>query len=152
SIPVETLRIVPGLHGTNTPADLLPKHDDPTIRGTQVLQTMDGDGPLPDLGLVIPGATLTGLVRVRFWQLAGEHDVTVGPPGGCDSWRLAHMAEFDEHRVGVVLRHNPTAHHGTVKGVLLMAIFPHRRYLLQVGQHGFDHAGPDVLAHAPRRD
>src|SRR5262249_18685196 len=149
SISVDTLRIVAGLHGTNTPADLLPKHDDPAIRGTQVLQTMDGDRPLPNLRLVISRATLTGLIGARFWELAGEHDVTVGPPGWRHSWRLADVAEFNEHRVGVVLRHNPTAHHGTAKGMLLMAIFPHRRHLLQVGQHRFDHPGPDVLAHAP---
>src|SRR5262249_18669212 len=113
---------------------------------------MDGDWPLPNLRFVISGATLTGLIGVRFWKLAGEHDVTVGPPGRRDFWCLADVAKFDEHRMGVVLRHNPTAHHGTAKGMLLMAIFPHWGHLLQVGQHRFDHPSPDVPAHAPGRD
>src|SRR5262245_50348148 len=95
SISVDTLRIVPCLHGTNTPANLLPKHNDSAIRGTQVLQTMDGDRPLPNLRLIISRATLTGLIGVRFWKLAGEHDVTVGPPGWRGSWCLTDVAEFD---------------------------------------------------------
>src|SRR5262245_32054120 len=43
-VPGEALRVAACLHGTDTPAELLPEHDDPTVRGAQVLQAVDGDG------------------------------------------------------------------------------------------------------------
>ena len=41
---------------------------------------MDGDRPLTDLGLVVTGLPLARLVGVASSELAGEHDVTIGPP------------------------------------------------------------------------
>src|SRR6516162_10646140 len=60
------------------------------------------------------------------------------------------MAEFDEHCIGVVLRHDPSAHHRTTEPMLLVAGLPDRGNLLQVRQNGFDHPRPDILSHPPR--
>ena len=53
--PAQAIGSLPCLNSANTPPELLPKHDDTTIRGPQVLQAMDGNGPLTDLGLVVTG-------------------------------------------------------------------------------------------------
>src|SRR5580765_352867 len=151
-VSTEALRVLSCLNGANAPPDLLSEHRDPAIRGSQVLQPMDGDRPLSDLRLIVSRAALTRLIGSAFRELAGEHDVAVGPPGRRDAVGLAHAAEFDEHRAGVVLGHNPGAHQGAAKGMLPVAVFPDRRHLLQVGQHRFDHPGPDVLAHSSRGD
>ncbi len=62
------------------------------------------------------------------------------------------MAQFDKHRVGVVHRHDPAAHHRSAEAVLLAAVFPDRRHLLQVGQDIFHHPRPDVVADPAGRD
>ena len=122
----------------------------PAIGGPKVLQAMDGNGPLTDLGLVVTGLPLARLVGVSG-ELAGEHDVTISPPRWCGTWGLAHVSEFEEHGIGVVHRHNPAVHHGTTEGMLLVAIFPDRGHLLQVRQDVFDHARPDIVPHAAGR-
>gem|GEM_PF-3908828 len=53
--PAQAIGSLPCLNGANTPPELLPKHDDTTICGPQVLQAMDSNGPLTDLGLVVTG-------------------------------------------------------------------------------------------------
>ena len=98
-----------------------------------MLQSVDGDGPLRDLGLVVAGMPLAFLVGFRG-ELAGEHDAAIGPPRRGHAFSLADMPEFDEHGVRVVLRHDPAAHHRAAEGMLVAAIFPNRRHLLQVGQ------------------
>ena len=57
----------------------------------------------------------------------------IGPPRGRDALGLAHVAEFEEHRVGVVHRHDPAAHHRAAERMLLVASLPDRSHLLQVG-------------------
>ena len=52
------------LDGANAAPDLLPKHGDAAIRGAQMLQAMDGNRPLPDLGLIVAGLPLARLVGV----------------------------------------------------------------------------------------
>ena len=60
------------------------------------------------------------------------------------------MAEFDEHRIGVVDRHNPAAHHRAAERMLLVTGLPDRGHLLQVRQNSLDHPRPDILPHPPR--
>jgi hypothetical protein len=43
----------------NSTPKLLPEHDDPAVRGRQVLQAVNGDRSLTDLGFVIAGSPLT---------------------------------------------------------------------------------------------
>src|SRR4030095_7012419 len=76
--PAQAIGSLPCLNSANTPPELLPKHDDTTICGPQVLQAMDSNGPLTDLGLVVTGLPLARLVGVSG-ELAGEHDVTISP-------------------------------------------------------------------------
>ncbi len=121
-----------GLHGPDAPSRLIPEHHDPAIGGADMLQSVDGDWPLRDLCLIVAGLPLTGLVGIRG-KLAGEHDGAIGPPGGRDAFGLADVTEFEEHRVGIVNRHDPAAHHRAAEGMLLVAGFPDRSDLLQVG-------------------
>src|SRR5262249_28090494 len=62
------------------------------------------------------------------------------------------MAEFDEHRVGVVEWHDPAAHHWTAEGMLPVAVLPDRSHLLQVGQDHLHHSDPDIRRYSPRPD
>src|SRR5215471_6976975 len=57
-LPAQAVGSLPRLYRTNTTSELLPEHDDTAICGPQVLQTMDGNGPLTDLGLVVAGLPL----------------------------------------------------------------------------------------------
>src|SRR5262245_26012118 len=90
--PAQAIGRLPCLHSANTPPELLPKHDDTAICGPQVLQAMDGNGPLTDLGLVVAGLPLARLVGVSG-ELTGEHDVTISPPRWRGTWGLAHVPE-----------------------------------------------------------
>ena len=79
--------------GSPRPAsNLVAKHRDATIRSAKVLQAVDRDRALRHLGLVITGVALGELIGIRS-ELAGEHEVAVGPPGRRDTFALAHMAE-----------------------------------------------------------
>jgi len=113
-----------------------------------MLQSVDGDWPLRDLCLIVAGPPLTGLLRIRG-KPAGEHNRAIGPPRGCDAFGLADMAEFDEHGIGVILRHDPAAHHWATERMLAVAILPDRTHLLQVRQDRFYHSDPDVALHSP---
>jgi hypothetical protein len=73
-------------------AKQLPEHGEPTVRGSQVLQAMDGDRPLTDLSLVVAGLPLTRFVRIGG-ELAGRHNI-VGPPSARDARGLAHMPQL----------------------------------------------------------
>ena len=115
-----------------------------------MLQAVDGNGPLTDLGLIVAWLPLARLVGISG-ELAWEHDVTIGPPRWRGVWSLAHVPEFDEHSAGVVHGHNPAAHHGAAEGMLLVAIFPDWGHLLQVRHDVFHHARPDIVSHAARR-
>ena len=142
--PAQAVGVAAFLDGAYTSPDVPPKHTDLAVSGAQMLQIVDGNGPLSDLRLIISGATLAGLVRVGVWKLAREHDGAIGPPLR-GALRLTHVSKFDEHRVGIIHRHDPAAHHGPTEGMLAHAIFPNRRHLLQVGRNDFYHPGPDVL-------
>src|SRR2546428_11733604 len=121
--PAQAVGSLPCLDSANTSPELLPEHDDAAIRGPQMLQAVDGNGPLTDLGLIVAGLPLARLVGISG-ELAGEHDVTIGPPRWRGAWSLADVPKFDEHGTGVVHGHNPAAHPGTAEGILLVAIFP----------------------------
>src|SRR5213593_1771798 len=60
--PAQAVGSLPCLHRANTPPELLPEHDDAAIRGPQMLQAVDGNGPLTDLGLIVAGLLLARLV------------------------------------------------------------------------------------------
>ena len=115
-----------------------------------MLQAVDGDRPLTDLGLVVAGLPLARLVGISG-ELAGEHDAAIRPPLGCDAGLLAHMPEFHEHGIGVVDGYYPTAHHGAAEGMLVVAILPDRGHLLEVRQDVFNHSRPDVVSHSAGR-
>src|SRR5262249_33669980 len=149
-LPAQAVGGLSCLDRTNTPPQLLPEHDDAAICGPQMLQAVDSNGSLTDLGLVVARLPLPHLVGISG-ELAGEHDVTISPPRRRGAWGLAHMPELNEHSIGVVHGHNPAAHHGAAKGVLLMAIFPDRGYLLQIRQDVFHHARPDIVPHSAGR-
>src|SRR5436189_4742647 len=51
--------VATGADGPDASSDLVAEHAHPTVRGTEVLQAVDGDGPLRDLGLVVAGVSLT---------------------------------------------------------------------------------------------
>jgi nitrite reductase/ring-hydroxylating ferredoxin subunit len=76
------------------------------------LQRVDGDRPLRDLCLVVARLPLTGLVGIRG-ELGGRHDGAIGPPRGRYALGFTHVAEFYEHRISVVDRHDPPAQHPT---------------------------------------
>src|SRR5262249_50863488 len=126
----------PGLHGADALPELVPEHDDPSIRGPEVLEAVDGDRALTDLGLVVAGLPLTRLVSIGG-ELAGEHDIAICPPVRCDARDIAHVPELDEQSVGVVDGYDPTAHHWPAEGMLALAILPDRRDLLEVRQDVF---------------
>src|SRR5262249_60531236 len=63
-LSTQPLRRFTSFHGANAPADLLSEHDDPAIRGTQVLERVNSHRPLADLRFVVSGAALTGLMGV----------------------------------------------------------------------------------------
>src|SRR5215475_15925425 len=63
--PAQALGSLPCLYRTNTTPELLPEHDDAAICGSQVLQTVDGNRPLTDLGLVVAGLPLARFVGIR---------------------------------------------------------------------------------------
>src|SRR6202035_5568590 len=50
-------------------------------------------------------------IAIGRGELAGEHDVTVGPPCRGPTFGLADMPKLDEHCVRVVLGRDPAAHH-----------------------------------------
>src|ERR671935_824904 len=58
SFPAQAVGSLPCLDRANTPPELLPKHDDAAICGPQMLQAVDGNGPLTDLGLIVAGLSL----------------------------------------------------------------------------------------------
>src|SRR3984893_255750 len=120
--------VAAGADGPDAASDLIAEHADAALRRAEVLQAVDRDRPLRDLGLVVAGVPLTFLVGIRG-ELAGEHDVAVGPPFRGPTFGLADMPELDEHCVRVVLGHDPAAHHRATEGMLLAAIFPNRRHL-----------------------
>src|SRR5262244_3354556 len=120
-VSLQYVGILPCLDSANTPPELLPEHNDAAICGPQVLQAVDGNGPLTDLGLVVAGLALARLIGI-CGELAGEHDVTIGPPRRGDIGGLAHVPEFKEHGAGIVHGHNPPAHHGAAEGMLLVAV------------------------------
>src|SRR5215475_486990 len=68
--PAQAIGSLPCLHRANTPPELLPEHDDAAIRGPQVLQAVDGNGSLTDLGLVVTGLPLARFVGISS-ELAG---------------------------------------------------------------------------------
>src|SRR5262245_50678371 len=114
----------------NPPPEPVPERNNASIRGPQMLQTVDGNGPLTNLGLIVTRLPLARLVGVSG-KLAGGH-VSIRPPHRRGAWGLTHMPELNEHGMGVVRRHDPTAHHRTAEGMLLVTIFPDRAHLLQV--------------------
>ena len=65
-VATQTCGVAPAWTARMPRPDLLPEHGDAAIRGAQVLQGMDGDRPLPDLGFVVAGLPLTRLVGVRW--------------------------------------------------------------------------------------
>src|SRR5262249_13929512 len=89
-LPTQAVGSLPCLDCTNTPPELLPEHDDTAICGPQVLQAVDSNGSLTDLGLVVAGLPLARPVGISG-ELAGEHDVTVSPPRRRGVWGLAHV-------------------------------------------------------------
>jgi len=107
----------------------LPEHDDPAVRRAKVLQAVDGDRSLTDLGLVIAGLPLTRLIGIGG-KLARGHDVAIRPPFRRDARRFAYMPEFDQQGIDIIHGHNPAAQHRTAEGMLLAAIFPDRSNLL----------------------
>src|ERR1700732_4015827 len=114
--------------GPDAASDVVTEHAHPAIRRADVLKPMDRDGPLRDLGLVVAGVPLTFLVGF-LGELAGEHDVAVGPPCRGPAFGLTDMPELDEHCVRVVLGHDPAAHHWATEGMLLVTVFPNWRHL-----------------------
>src|SRR5712691_2959839 len=60
--PAQAVGSLPGLHRANPPPELLPEHDDAAIRGPQMLQAVDGNGPLTDLGLIVAWLPLACLI------------------------------------------------------------------------------------------
>src|SRR5208282_712367 len=130
--------------GPYAASDLVAERGDAAIGGAEVLQAVDRDRPLRDLGFEVTGVPLTFLVGFRG-ELAGEHDAAIGPPRRGHTVGLADMPELDEHRIGVVLGHDPAAHHRAAEWMLLAAVFPNRRHLLQVGHDILDHPRPDVV-------
>src|SRR4051812_15896538 len=62
--PAQAVGSLPCLDRANTPPELLPKHDDTAICGPQVLQAVDGNRPLTDLGLIVAGLPLARLVGI----------------------------------------------------------------------------------------
>ena len=87
--PAQPVRSSSVLGRSDTLAKQLPEHGDSTVRGSQVLQAMDGDRPLTDLSFVVAGLPLTRFVRIGG-ELAGRHNV-VGPPSWRDARGLARM-------------------------------------------------------------
>src|SRR5216683_8048100 len=71
--PAQAVGSLPCLDRAHTPPELLPEHDDAAICGPQVLQAVDGNGPLTDLGLVVAGLPLARLVSISS-ELTGKHD------------------------------------------------------------------------------
>ena len=109
---------------------------------------MDGDGPLADLGFVVGRLALLVFQVLGDGELGGQHLLPVDPPCRCAFFINGDVAELQQHGVGVVLRHDPAAHHRPVEFVRALAVFPDGRHLLQVGHDVFHHAHPDVVAHA----
>src|SRR5215813_13960811 len=62
--PAQALGSLPCLYRTNTAPELLPEHDDAAIRDPQVLQAVDGNRSLSDLGLIVAGLPLASLVGI----------------------------------------------------------------------------------------
>src|SRR6516165_12324818 len=85
--PAQAVRRLPGLDRTHPPPELLPEHNDTAIRDSQVLQAMNRNGPLRDLGLIVAGLALARLVGLSR-ELAGEHDGTIRPPRRRGFWGL----------------------------------------------------------------
>src|SRR5260370_4940711 len=53
------VRSSPVLDRVDTVPKLLPEHDNPAVRGPQVLQAVNSDRPLTDLAFVVAGFPLT---------------------------------------------------------------------------------------------
>src|SRR5689334_6613524 len=148
----QTIGLFTGLDRADAAPDLVAEHRDAAVGGAEMFETMDGDRALRDLGFEIAGMPLAFLIGIHA-ELARQHDAPVGPPvGGDDALGFADVAELDLHRVGVVERDDPAAHHRPAERVVVMAGFPDRRDLLQVGQHVLHHSRPDILADPPRGD
>ena len=95
-----------------------------------MFEPMHRDRTLRYLRFEITGAPLALLIAVGA-ELPGQHDPAVGPPiRRDDALRLADMPEFDQHRVRVVDRHDPAAHHRAAERVLFLTGLPDRRDLL----------------------
>jgi hypothetical protein len=56
-----------GLHGPYAPSRLASEHHDPAISGANMLQSVDGHGPLRDLSLIVAGALRCSCFK-RFLQ------------------------------------------------------------------------------------
>src|ERR1700758_5875488 len=108
--------MIAGTDSAYAASDLVSKHADSAVRGPEVLQTVDSDGTLRNLRLVVAGMPLPSLIGICR-DLAREHDVAIRPPRRRNALRLADMSEFDEHRVVVIDGHNPAAHHRAAEGM-----------------------------------
>jgi hypothetical protein len=61
-VTAQACGVMTGLHGPYAPSRLASEHHDPAISGANMLQSVDGHGPLRDLSLIVAGLALAGLV------------------------------------------------------------------------------------------
>ena len=109
-ISAQAVGSLPCLDCVNPPPEPLPEHNDAAIRGPQMLQVVDGNGPLTDLSFIVTGLPLARLVGVE--RVAGRgaiwsplaHHAGVVPEVSLTCRSSMSMV------VGVVRRHNPAAH------------------------------------------
>src|SRR5262245_55226252 len=96
--PAQAVGSLPCLDCMNPPPEPLPEQNNAAICSPQMLQAVDGNGPLTDLGLIVAGLPLARLVGVSG-KLTGGH-VSISPPHRRGAWGLAHVPELDEHSIG----------------------------------------------------
>jgi hypothetical protein len=64
-VTAQTNGFVSCFDGPYAASDLVAKHADAAICSAEVLQAVDGDGPLRDLGFIVPGVALACLAGFR---------------------------------------------------------------------------------------
>ena len=141
----EALGVGAGRYRVDPPLELAAEHRNAAVAGTEMLEVVDGDRPLPDLGLVVTRLALTFFVDVAARQLGRQHQVAIEPPGRYTLGVLGHMTELEEHGGRVVDRDDPPGHHRPAETVGDFAGLPDRRDLLDVRQHDLDHAHPGTV-------
>ena len=63
-LPARAVGYSPVLGRADAAPKLLPEHGDPAVRGSKVLQAVNCNWPLADLGLVVAGSPLTGFLAI----------------------------------------------------------------------------------------